>query len=46
MTRIGNIPLTRIRIGYSTAEPSSSQTETGKGGGQVTGHGMPVEEEK
>jgi len=33
-----NIPLTHIRIGYSTVEPSSVQTETRKGGGQVTGH--------
>lgn len=43
MIRVGNIPLTRTRIGYNTADPSIVQTEMGKGGGQVTGHGMQVE---
>lgn len=41
--RVGNIPLTRTRIGYNTADPSIVQTEMGKGGGRVTGHGMQVE---
>ena len=33
MMRTGNIPLSRNRIGDSTMEPSSAQTETRKGGG-------------